>query len=109
MFALGSKARERVGYFLLVLVCASLVLTAGDELTRLPQCCLSEELGASETANVLHCFYDQCATSIWERDGIINKFIGDAVLAIFNFPIMREDHVRQGTLSAIALQKACAE
>ncbi len=43
------------------------------------------------------------------RDGIVNKFIGDAVLAIFNFPIMREDHVRQAVLAAIELQRKCSE
>jgi adenylate cyclase len=48
---------------------------------------------------MLHDFYDECASGIWERDGIVNKFIGDAVLAIFNFPIVREDHVRQADRS----------
>jgi adenylate cyclase len=70
---------------------------------------LSETVETTEMANVLHCFYDECASAIWERDGIVNKFIGDAVLAIFNFPIMREDHVRQAVLAGVELQKKCCE
>lgn len=68
---------------------------------------LSERTEGSEVVHMLHSFYDECASAIWERDGIINKFIGDAVLAIFNFPIMREDHVRQAVLAGIEIQKMC--
>ena len=70
---------------------------------------LSQGTGADEVVGVLNSFYDECAGSVWERDGIVNKFIGDAVLAIFNFPIMREDHVRQAVLAAAELQKKCSE
>jgi adenylate cyclase len=70
---------------------------------------LSQGTDAEEVVGMLHEFYDKCAAAVWERDGIINKFIGDAVLAIFNFPIMREDHVRQAVLAAIELQKRCSE
>ena len=43
-----------------------------------------------------------------ERDGIVNKLIGDAVLAIFDFPIERDSHVENAVLSAIGLQERWA-
>jgi adenylate cyclase len=70
---------------------------------------LSEHTEAMRVADILHSFYDECASAIWERDGIVNKFIGDAVLAIFNFPIMRQDHVRQAVLAGMEIQKRCLE
>ena len=70
---------------------------------------LSELVGESEAAEMLHGFYDSCCAVVWERDGIVNKFIGDAVLAIFNFPIDRDDHVRQAVLAAQDLQRRCHE
>lgn len=70
---------------------------------------LSQGADSEEVVAMLHEFYDECAAVVWERDGIINKFIGDAVLAIFNFPIMRDDHVRQAVLAAIELQRKCSE
>jgi adenylate cyclase len=70
---------------------------------------LSEKTEGSEVIHLLHSFYDECASAIWERDGIVNKFIGDAVLAIFNFPIMLEDHVRQAVLAGIQIQRSCIE
>ena len=49
-------------------------------------------------------FYDECAEAIWERDGLLNKTMGDAVMAVFNFPIRRDDHPRQAVLAARAIQ-----
>jgi adenylate cyclase len=70
---------------------------------------LSQGTASEEVVGMLHKFYDECAAAVWERDGIVNKFIGDAVLAIFNFPIMREDHVRQAVIAATELQRKCSE
>ena len=39
--------------------------------------------------SLLDLFYDECAAAIWEHDGLLNKTIGDAVMAVFNFPISR--------------------
>ena len=68
---------------------------------------LSERVGGAEAALMLNAFYDACSAAVWERDGIVNKFIGDAVLAIFNFPIMRDDHVRQAVLAGVEIQRLC--
>jgi adenylate cyclase len=61
---------------------------------------LSQGTASEEVVGMLHKFYDECAAAVWERDVIVNKFIGDAVLAIFNFPIMCDDHVRQAVIAA---------
>src|SRR3954471_5969026 len=42
---------------------------------------MSETRDHAAVAGVLEVFYEQCGLAIWERDGIINKFIGDSVLA----------------------------
>src|SRR4051812_5166895 len=70
---------------------------------------LSESAESSDVLNLLHGFYDECAAAVWERDGIVNKFIGDAVLAIFNFPILRDDHVRQAVDAAMEIRLRCSE
>jgi len=70
---------------------------------------LSQKQEGSDVVHMLHSFYDECAEAIWERDGIVNKFIGDAVLAIFNFPINQENHVQQAVLAGIEIQKRCME
>src|ERR1044072_8673984 len=66
---------------------------------------LSQSLSATEMGAVLDIFYDECAAAIWEFDGLLNKTIGDAVMAVFNFPIKHPDHARQALLAARELQR----
>lgn len=68
---------------------------------------LSQQIEAVKLNALLHQFYDRCSAAVWERDGIVNKFIGDAVLAIFNFPLIREEHVQNAVSAAVQLQKDC--
>jgi adenylate cyclase len=70
---------------------------------------LSEALGGAKVAEVLDRFYEICSVPIWERDGIVLKLIGDAVFALFNFPITRDDHARMAVESAVEMQARCKE
>jgi len=70
---------------------------------------LSQNIDASTMNEVLHSFYDYSSNAVWENEGIVNKFIGDAVLAIFNFPLVRKDHVHKAVNAAIQLQKQCRD
>ena len=69
---------------------------------------LSGRLDAGRMNRLLHAFYDRCSTAVWERDGLVNKFIGDAMLAIFNFPLVRAQHVQNAVHAAVELQRQCA-
>jgi class 3 adenylate cyclase len=53
---------------------------------------------------VLDAFYDECAEAIWNHDGLLNKTMGDAVMAIFNFPIRHDNHPEQAVLAAREIQ-----
>jgi adenylate cyclase len=68
---------------------------------------LSQQIEAAKLNELLHQFYDRCSAAIWEKDGIVNKFIGDAVLAVFNFPLIRKEHVQNAVSAAVQLQKDC--
>ena len=68
---------------------------------------LSQQIEASKVNELLSCFYDHCSAAVWENEGIINKFIGDGVLAIFNFPLARKEHVINAVNAAVQLQKSC--
>ena len=69
---------------------------------------LSQEISSAEMGNLLDLFYDECAAAIWEHDGLLNKTIGDAVMAVFNFPIKQDDHARQALLAAREIQQRLA-
>ncbi|AUX77757.1 MULTISPECIES: adenylate/guanylate cyclase domain-containing protein [Sinorhizobium] len=68
---------------------------------------LSQSLSADAVSSLLDDFYDECAEAIWEFDGLLNKTVGDAVMAIFNFPIPRQDHAECAVLAAREIQRRC--
>jgi adenylate cyclase len=65
---------------------------------------LTQDVAAEGMASLLDAFYDDCADAIWKYDGILNKTLGDAVLAIFNFPVRQDDHAVQALLAAREIQ-----
>lgn len=69
---------------------------------------LSQSLSAGEMGGLLDVFYDECAAAIWEHDGLLNKTIGDAVMAVFNFPVKAPDHARRAVMAAREIQRRCA-
>jgi len=70
---------------------------------------LTQTVGQQGLSELLDTFYDDCAEAIWRHDGLLNKTIGDAVLAIFNFPVKQPDHAAQALLAARAIQQRFAE
>jgi adenylate cyclase len=65
---------------------------------------LTQTVSAEALTSLLDVFYDQCAAVIWKYDGLLNKTLGDAVLAIFNFPVSQPDHAVQALLAAREIQ-----
>ncbi|MDE4546953.1 adenylate/guanylate cyclase domain-containing protein [Sinorhizobium meliloti] len=68
---------------------------------------LSQSLSADTVSSLLDDFYDECAAAIWEFDGLLNKTVGDAIMAIFNFPIPHQDHAERAVLAAREIQRRC--
>ncbi|MBR1190787.1 adenylate/guanylate cyclase domain-containing protein [Bradyrhizobium sp. AUGA SZCCT0160] len=65
---------------------------------------LSQSKSPEAVSGLLDAFYDECAGAIWAHEGLLNKTIGDAVMAVFNFPLRRDDHVRNALLAARDIQ-----
>jgi adenylate cyclase len=65
---------------------------------------LTQTLEPAALTSLLDAFYDDCAAAIWRHDGLLNKTIGDAVFAIFNFPVRQQDHAAQALLAARDIQ-----
>ena len=64
----------------------------------------SQLLPPDQMSLILDAFYDECAEAIWEHDGLLNKTIGDAIMAIFNFPIRQSDHPAQAVRAGREMQ-----
>ena len=55
---------------------------------------LSEKMSAQEVSELLNEYFTEMEPIISKYNGVINKFIGDAIMAIFGEPIQDENHVR---------------
>jgi class 3 adenylate cyclase len=66
---------------------------------------LSQTLPEEQVSELLDAFYDECASAIWANDGLLNKTIGDAVMAVFNFPIRHDGHAANALLAARQIQQ----
>ena len=50
--------------------------------------------------------FRRCSEVVIKHDGIVDHFMGDAVMAFFNVPIQRDDHVAQAVNAATDIQMA---
>jgi len=53
---------------------------------------MSEKMSAEEVSNILNEYFTEIEPIITKHNGVINKFIGDAVMAIFGEPIQDINH-----------------
>ncbi|WP_246081705.1 adenylate/guanylate cyclase domain-containing protein [Nocardioides litoris] len=67
------------------------------------------EHGPTEVVEVLNRFFGVVVDEVDRHHGLVNKFIGDAVLAVFGAPVEREDHAAQALATARAVAARLAE
>jgi len=66
---------------------------------------ISEQLSAEEVTNILNEYFSAIAPIIEKYNGILNKFMGDAVLAVFGEPIKNENHAIDAVRCADSMLK----
>ena len=68
---------------------------------------MTERMNQMAVSELVSTFQDRCAEAIWAHDGIVNKQMGDGLMAIFNFPIKNERHASAAVAAAVEIQKSC--
>lgn len=66
---------------------------------------LSEKMSAEEVSVILNEYFAEMEPIITKYNGVINKFIGDAVMAIFGEPIKDENHPQNAVMCAYEMLK----
>jgi adenylate cyclase len=65
---------------------------------------ISERLSAAEVAKFLNYYFTKMTEIIFEHEGTLDKFIGDAIMAVFGAPIMIEDHARRAVRAGLDMR-----
>ena len=69
---------------------------------------LAESHRPSDVAAFLNGFYSEMVEAIFQEEGTVDKFLGDAVLAIFGAPIEQPDHAWRAVRAVRAMKDAVA-
>jgi class 3 adenylate cyclase/tetratricopeptide (TPR) repeat protein len=69
---------------------------------------LSEHRDPEEVRELLSRYFDRCRTLIERHGGTVEKFIGDAVMAVWGTPVAREDDAERAVRAALALAPSVA-
>jgi adenylate cyclase len=70
---------------------------------------IAEGLTAPQTAALLNDYFSDVTRHIFEENGTLIKYIGDAVFAIWGAPLRREDHAEAACRAALALARSQEE
>jgi adenylate cyclase len=70
---------------------------------------LSEGMTPEAIAAHLNEYFDAMTKAIFAHQGMINDFVGDAVMAIFGAPVADADHALHAVQSAAAMERALAD
>ncbi len=66
---------------------------------------ISESLGPRAVVEMLNTYLAQACEPILTQGGTVDKFIGDAVMAVFGSPVLYPDHARRALRAALDLAR----
>ena len=70
---------------------------------------ISERLQAHEVVEMLNEYFSRVTVPILEQGGNVNKYIGDAVMAIFGSPVSYPDHARRALIAGLGMVRIADE
>jgi class 3 adenylate cyclase/CHASE2 domain-containing sensor protein len=69
---------------------------------------ISEKLSAHEVVEMLNAYFTRVCEPILAQGGTVDKYIGDAVMAVFGSPVTYPDHPRRAVRAALGMAKEAA-
>ncbi len=66
---------------------------------------LSEKWQPEKVVEMLNQYFKEMCDAVFEFDGTVNKFIGDAVMALFNAPLHQNDAPERAVRTALSMRR----
>jgi adenylate cyclase len=69
---------------------------------------ISEQLDPWDIVELLNAYFPRIINVIFRHQGMVDKFIGDSILAVFGVPVPREDDALRAARAAVEIRKQLA-
>ncbi|MBW4647145.1 MAG: adenylate/guanylate cyclase domain-containing protein [Kastovskya adunca ATA6-11-RM4] len=69
---------------------------------------MTENMGASEVVSLLNQYFETMVESVFNHGGTLDKFMGDALMAVFGAPLQLEDHAGLAIKTALDMRQRLA-
>ncbi len=66
---------------------------------------MAEGMKPSEVAHLLNGAFEQLTQAVFLHDGTLDKYMGDAVMAVFGAPLAQADHAERAVRAALLMQQ----
>jgi adenylate cyclase len=66
---------------------------------------ISEKLSPEELVDFLNTYFTRVTRVIMGQKGLVDKFIGDAIMAFWNAPLLDQDHAEHAVYAALAMKE----
>lgn len=66
---------------------------------------LSERLSPTQVGNFLNYYFGHMTSIVFKHEGTLDKFMGDALMAVFGAPISQEDHEYRAVCAALEMME----
>lgn len=70
---------------------------------------LSEALEPEEVVEMLNVYFERACRPILDQGGVVDKFIGDAVMAVFGAPVHTDDHADRALAAALEMSSVATD
>ncbi|MEC4893199.1 MAG: adenylate/guanylate cyclase domain-containing protein [Oscillatoria sp. PMC 1051.18] len=70
---------------------------------------LTEKLKAEEVVGMLNEYFESMVEAIFKHKGTLDKYIGDAIMAVFGSPLPLEDHAWKAVQTALEMRQRLVE
>ena len=66
---------------------------------------MSEKMPAQEVVKMMNDYFEEMVDVLFDHNGILDKFIGDAIMGLWGAPVKRADDAMQAVRAAVKMQK----
>jgi adenylate cyclase len=70
---------------------------------------LAAQLSPDRVVEILNTYFEEAVRLVFEHEGLLDKFYGDGVMAIFGPPLVRQDDAARAVSAAIKLHEVVAQ